>query len=331
MRIGIWIGFFVLVLILLAIDLGVTDRHPHEIKVKEALIQTAIWIAISLLFCLGIYIFDGDGYFNGGNKALEFLTAYLIEKSLSMDNLFVFLMLFTYFGVPGKYQHEVLFWGIFGAIVLRTVFIFTGISLINHFFWVLPVFGAFLIFTGIKMFLQKDNNNNEDPGNNLVVRIFKKFFPVTNKMNHGDFFIKEAGKWMATPLFLALLVIEATDVVFAVDSIPAVLSISKDSFIVLTSNIFAILGLRALYFALAGIAKYFIYLKYGLGVILTFVGVKMLIGSEELMAFAGFEAVEFPTWLSLCMIVAVLTLSILVSVIVSKKNENDNLQAQTEK
>ena len=322
MSIWIWIGFFALVLAMLAIDLGVTDRHPHEIKIKEALVQTAIWISVSLLFCFGIFVFDGEGYFNGGEKALEFLTGYLIEKSLSMDNLFVFLMLFSYFGIPGKYQHEVLFCGILGALVLRTIFIFAGVSLINRFVWIIPVFGAFLVFTGIKTFLSKDNDN-DDPGNNLIIRVFKKLFPVTPKMHEDKFFVREAGKLVATPIFLALLVIEASDIVFAVDSIPAVLAVSHDPFIVLTSNIFAILGLRALYFALAGVARYFIYLKYGLGIILTFVGVKMLLGSEFIMVdmIGRDEALEIPTLWSLAFICVVLVVSIAVSVVVSKKKE----------
>lgn len=321
MSIWIWIGFFALVLVLLAIDLGVTDKHPHEIKVREALIQTAIWIGISLLFCVGIYIFDGEGYFNGGPKALEFLTGYLIEKSLSMDNLFVFLMLFSYFKIPGKYQHEVLFWGIFGALVLRTIFIFAGVSLINHFTWIIPVFGVFLIYTGIKMFA-KHEDNNEDQAENVIVRIFKRFFPVSPHMKEDKFFIRENGKLLATPLFLALLVIEASDIVFAVDSIPAVLAVSRDPFIVLTSNVFAILGLRALYFALAGVARYFKYLKYGLGVILSFVGVKMLMSSETLMQkldINGGHEIEIPTIWSLCIIFSVLVVSIICSVIVTKR------------
>ncbi|MBO7337907.1 MAG: TerC family protein [Paludibacteraceae bacterium] len=323
MSIWIWIGFFALVLVMLGIDLGVTDKHPHEIKVKEALVQTAIWIAVSLLFCFGIFVFDGEGYFNGGEKALEFLTGYLIEKSLSMDNLFVFLMLFSYFGIPGKYQHEVLFWGIFGALILRSIFIFAGVSLINRFVWIIPVFGAFLVFTGIKTFLSKDNDN-DDPGNNLIIKLFKKIFPVTPKMHEDKFFVREAGKLVATPIFLALLVIEASDIVFAVDSIPAVLAVSHDPFIVLTSNVFAILGLRALYFALAGVARYFVYLKYGLGVILSFVGVKMLLGSEFIMVdlLNMDEAIEIPTLWSLAVICVVLTLSMVVSVVVSKKKES---------
>ena len=231
-----------------------------------------------------------------------------------MDNLFVFLMLFSFFGVKNKYQHEVLFWGIFGALVLRSIFIFAGTAIISQFEWVLAVFGVFLIYTGIKMFSHKDDEQ-VDPSKNIFVKMFKRFFPVTDQMHEDKFFILENGKRLATPLFIALLVItllviETTDVAFAVDSIPAVFSVSRDPFIVLTSNIFAILGLRALYFALAAVAKYFTYLKYGLGIILSFVGVKMLL--------EVFWHIKVATPLSLAIIFGVLVLSMLLSVWISK-------------
>ena len=226
-----------------------------------------------------------------------------------MDNLFVFLMLFSFFGVQRKYQHEVLFWGIFGALILRSIFIFAGAAMVQRFEWVLGLFGVFLIYTGFKMFSHKDNES-VDPSKNIFVKLFKKFFPVTDQMHEDKFFIIEGGKRLATPLFIALLVIETTDVAFAVDSIPAVFSVSRDPFIVLTSNIFAILGLRALYFALAAIAQYFTYLKYGLGIILSFVGVKMLLDV--------FGICEVPTWMSLLIIFGVLVLSMAASVILSK-------------
>ena len=258
----------------------------------------------------------------------EFLAGYLIEKSLSMDNLFVFLMLFSFFGIERKYQHEVLFWGIFGALVLRSIFIFAGAAMVERFEWVLGLFGLFLLYTGAKMF-KHDDNEQADPSQNIIVRWFKKFFPATDQL-HGDrFFILSNGKRLATPLFVTLLVIETTDVAFAVDSIPAVFSVSRDPFIVLTSNIFAILGLRALYFALAAVAQYFKYLKYGLGIILIFVGIKMLLAMNEYInAFAellglqlNMPHIEVPTPWSLAFIFGVLVLSMGASYLVTKKGE----------
>ena len=307
-----WILFYALVIMMLYADLKLFGRKgQHEVSIKEALQMTFVWIFVSLLFCAGIWFYEGD------NKAMEFLAGYLIEKSLSMDNLFVFLMLFSFFGVQRKYQHEVLFWGIFGALILRSIFIFAGAAMVQRFEWILGIFGAFLIYTGIKMFSHKDDES-VDPSNNIFVKLFKKFFPVTDQMHEDKFFIIENGKRLATPLFIALLVIETTDVAFAVDSIPAVFSVSRDPFIVLTSNIFAILGLRALYFALAAIAKYFAYLKYGLGIILSFVGVKML------MEVFGFGKV--PTGISLLIIFGVLVLSMGLSVILSRNkcDKRDN-------
>jgi tellurite resistance protein TerC len=264
---------------------------------------------------------------------MEFLAGYLIEKSLSMDNLFVFLMLFSFFGVERKYQHEVLFWGIFGALVLRSIFIFAGAAMVERFEWVLGLFGLFLLYTGGKMFAHSDAQA-ADPSKNIIVRWFKKMFPVSDKMHGEKFFVREttaAGKarLLATPLFVTLLVIETTDVAFAVDSIPAVFSVSRDPFIVLTSNIFAILGLRALYFALAAVAQFFKYLKYGLGVILIFVGVKMLLAMDDyintLCVMMGLDLqmphIEVPTALSLLIIFGVLVLSMGLSVLVTKKGK----------
>ena len=303
-----WILFYVLVLVMLVIDLkSFGKKGQHEVSVGEALKMTAVWIGVSLVFCAGIYwLYPGDSH----EKAMEFLAGYLIEKSLSMDNLFVFLMLFSFFGIQRKYQHEVLFWGIFGALVLRSIFIFAGAAMVQRFEWILAIFGVFLIYTGIKMFGHKDDES-VDPSKNIFVKIFKRFFPVTDQMHEDKFFIVERGKHLATPLFIALLVIETTDVAFAVDSIPAVFSVSRDPFIILTSNIFAILGLRALYFALAAVAKYFTYLKYGLGVILSFVGVKMLLDV--------FGICEVPTWMSLVIIFSLLVLSMGLSVIISRR------------
>lgn len=314
-----WIVFYAAVLLMLVIDLRMFGRKgQHEVNVGEALRMTGVWIAVSLLFCAGIYLFYPV---EPHEKAMEFMAGYLIEKSLSMDNLFVFLMLFSFFGVERKYQHEVLFWGIFGALVLRSIFIFAGAAMVERFEWVLGLFGLFLLYTGGKMF-SHDDDQMTDPSHNIIVRWFRRLYPVTDGMREGRFFVIENGRRMATPLFVTLLVIETTDVAFAVDSIPAVFSVSRDPFIVLTSNIFAILGLRALYFALAAVAKYFKLLKYGLGVILIFVGVKMLLAMNEyvneLGSLAGLDVhvphVEIPTPVSLAVIFGVLLLSMLLSV-----------------
>ena len=324
-----WIVFYVLVLLMLVADLKMFGKKgQQEVKVGEALKMTAVWIGVSLLFCVGIYFFyPGDSH----EKAMEFLAGYLIEKSLSMDNLFVFLMLFSFFGIERKYQHEVLFWGIFGALVLRSIFIFAGAAMVERFEWVLGLFGLFLLYTGGKMFAH-DDNQQSDPSQNIIVRWFRKLYPVTDRI-HGDrFFITENGRRMATPLFVALLVIETTDVAFAVDSIPAVFSVSRDPFIVLTSNIFAILGLRALYFALAAVAKYFKYLKYGLGVILIFVGIKMLLAMNEYINSIGelvglnlnIPHIEVPTPVSLAVIFGVLVFSMLLSFLVTKHEHSNS-------
>jgi len=271
--------------------------------VKEALLWSAVWISMALLFNYGIY------YFMGKEKALEFLTGYLIEKSLSIDNLFVFIMLFAFFDVKAVYQHKVLFWGILGALILRAVFIFAGVALISKFHWIIYVFGGFLIYSGFKMIFSK--NEKTEPDKNPLVKLFKRFFPVTEKMHGGNFFVKIDGKRFATPLFIVLLVVEFTDLIFAVDSIPAILAVSNDTFIIFTSNVFAILGLRSLYFALAGIAKYFHYLKYGLSAILVFVGIKMVV--------AGFF--KIPVTASLFVIIGILVISIILSVVFPKKEE----------
>ena len=323
-----WILFYVLVFIMLLIDLkSFGKKGQHEVSVAEALKMTVVWVAVSLVFCAGIELFYPD---DSHEKAMEFLAGYLIEKSLSMDNLFVFLMLFSFFGIQRKYQHEVLFWGIFGALVLRSVFIFAGTAMITRFEWILGLFGIFLIYTGIKMFGHQDDEQ-VDPSKNIFVKLFKKFFPVTDQMHEDKFFIVDQGKHLATPLFIALLVIETTDVAFAVDSIPAVFSVSRDPFIVLTSNIFAILGLRALYFALAAVAKYFTYLKYGLGIILSFVGIKMLLTMDEYVNKFGevigvnfnMQKIEVPTTLSLAIIFGVLVLSMGLSVIISRRKHSE--------
>jgi len=245
----------------------------------------------------------------GKAKALEFLTGYLIEKSLSIDNLFVFIMLFSFFNVDTKYQHKVLFWGILGALILRAIFIFAGVALISKFHWVIYLFGAFLVFTGFKMLFHKDEEI--EPEKNPLVRLFKKFFPVSSEMHGNKFFVKVQAKTFATPLFIVLLVVEFTDLIFAVDSIPAILTISNDTFIIFTSNVFAILGLRALYFALAGITKYFHFLKYGLSAILVFIGIKMVIVSFY----------KIPISYSLLTILLILIISVLLSLIFPQKEK----------
>ncbi|KUO65235.1 MAG: TerC family protein [Lutibacter sp.] len=297
----VWIGFLAFVLLMLALDLGVFHRKSHEVKIKEALIWSAVWISIALLFNYGIYVYMGEV------KAMEFLTGYIIEKSLSIDNLFVFIMIFSYFNVDKKYQHKVLFWGIIGALIMRSIFIFAGVALINKFHWIIYIFGAFLIFTGVKMLFQKDEKM--DPNKNPLVRLFKRFYPVTDTM-HGDrFFVKINAKTFATPLFVVLLLVEFTDLIFAVDSIPAIMAITSDPFIIFTSNVFAILGLRALYFALAGITQYFHYIKYGLSAILVFVGVKMVL----------VDFYKIPVMISLFTILAILVISVIASLLFPKK------------
>lgn len=297
----VWIGFIILILLLLFLDLAVFHRKLHEVKIKEALIWSAVWISLAFIFNYVVYVFLGK------EKALEFLTGYIIEKSLSIDNLFVFIMLFSFFDVHPKYQHKVLFWGILGALIMRAGFIFAGVALIGKFHWVIYIFGAFLIYTGFKIYFQKDES--VQPDKNPLVIFFRKLMPITNNLHDDKFFVKIDSKLFATPLFIVLLVVEFTDLIFAVDSIPAILAISNDTFIIFTSNVFAILGLRALYFALAGITKFFHYLKYGLSVILIFVGFKMLI--------AGFY--KIPIVFSLLTILTILLGSIILSVLATKK------------
>lgn len=263
----LWIGFTLLVLAMLGLDLSVFHRRAHEVRVKEALVWTAVWISVSLLFNVGVY------FWFGSERALEFLTGYLIEKALSVDNIFVFLVLFSYFAVPPALQHRVLFWGIVGALVMRAVFILLGAALLQSFHWVIYIFGGFLVFTGVKLLLQRGSEVH--PERNPLFRQFKRLIPAVGDYRGPRFTVVENGKRLATPLLLVLVAIEATDIVFAVDSIPAVFAVTRDPFIVYTSNIFAILGLRALYFVLAGVMDRFHYLKVGLALVLVFVGGKM--------------------------------------------------------
>lgn len=297
----LWGSFSLFVIGMLALDLGVFHRKSHSVSVREALTWTAVWIALAMLFNLFVY-----HYFDK-QEALEFFTAYMVEKSLSIDNIFVIIMIFSYFRVPDAYQHKVLFWGIFGALVMRVIFIFAGIELIHKFHWLIYVFGAFLIVTGARMVFGEDKPM--DPEKNPIVKLVRKIFPVTASFEGDRFFVKRDSRIWATPLFIVVMLIEGTDLIFAVDSIPAIISISEDPFIVYTSNVFAILGLRSLYFALAGIEKYFTYLKYGLATILVFVGIKMLIA----------DFYKIPVEISLIVIAFLLAISMIASVVVRKK------------
>jgi tellurite resistance protein TerC len=296
--------FNIFVVAMLVLDLGVFQRRAHEIGIKEALWWSAFWIALSLLFNIGLY------FWQGRETALLFFTGYLIEKSLSVDNLFVFLLLFMYFKVPGKYQHKVLFWGILGALVMRGILIGTGVVLISKFHWILYLFGAFLVFAGIKMGFQKEAAEVH-PERNFAVRIVKKLIPVTSEYHGSKFFVRIDGHLHATLLLIVLVVVETTDLVFALDSIPAIFAITTDPFIVYTSNVFAILGLRALYFALAGMMNLFHYLKIGLSVVLTFVCAKMLLANVY----------PIPITVALGVIGAVLLLSVLASMLWPKQKE----------
>jgi tellurite resistance protein TerC len=295
-----WIGFNIFVLFMLALDLGVFNRKAHEVTVKEALIWSGVWMCLALIFNSLIY------YWFGESKAIEFLTGYLIEKTLSIDNIFVFVLVFSYFKVPSIYQHKVLFWGILGALLMRVIFIFAGVALIEKFHWTIYLFGVFLIYTGYKMLSQKDKKM--EPQKNPLLVFVRKIIPISDQFEGGRFFITQNGKRYATPLFLVLVVIETTDLIFAVDSIPAILAITQDHFIVYTSNVFAILGLRSLYFALAHVVHRFVYLSTGLAAILMFVGLKMV--------FA--DIFKLPAFISLLTIGVIITISIVLSLFKTK-------------
>lgn len=292
-----WIGFHLFILAMLALDLGVFHRHSHEVRFKEALAWSGVWIALALVFCGGLYAL------RGAQPAMEFLTGYVIEKSLSVDNIFVFMLIFGYFRVPAQFQHQVLFWGIIGALIMRAIFIGAGVALLHHFHWIIYLFGVFLLITGIRLAFEKEKEIH--PERNPVLKLFRRTVPMTESYEAGKFFVQRAGRRLATPLLAVLLVVEMTDVVFAVDSIPAVLAISHDPFIVYTSNVFAILGLRALYFALAGVMLLAHHLHYGLAFILSFVGVKMLLS----------DFYKIPIGISLGVIALALVLSVVASLI----------------
>ena len=297
MATNVWfyIVFTAFVLGLLALDLGVFHRRAHVIRPKEAALWTAMWVALALLFCLGLW------HFAGARPAVTFLTGYLVEQALSVDNVFVIVMIFAYFGIPARYQHRVLFWGIIGALVMRGVFIGVGALLIQRFHWVLYVFGAILIITGVRMALQRDEQF--DAARNPIYRWARRLLPFTTEYDGQRFFTMANGRRVVTPLFLVLLLVEFTDLIFAVDSIPAIFGVTRDPFIVYTSNVFAILGLRSLFFLLAGIVNRFHLLKYGLAAILSFIGVKMV----------GEPWFEIPIGLSLAVVAGVLALAIALS------------------
>ena len=301
--IAMWIAFWVTVIAAIFIDLTVLNKHHGHVSMKEAAIMVGVWISLALLFGGAIWLFEGP------HHALAFYTGYVLEYSLSIDNMFVFILIFSYFAIPHDLQPKALLWGILGAVVLRFVFIFVGVQLISLFSWTIYVFGALLIFTATKMLLQKEDDNF-DPSQSLPLQILRKFMPLKTDYHGENFFVKENAKWFATPLFAAVLVIEMSDLIFAVDSIPAVLSITQDTFLVYSSNIFAIIGLRSLYFLLSGMAGKFPYLKYGISVILFFVGAKMLLSHH----------VKIPILASLAVIVGLLTLSILAGKIFPPKN-----------
>ena len=303
--IWLWIGFNVFVLLMLALDLGVFHRHSHAVSTKEAATWSVIWIGLAMLFNMGIYFFwdvlAPQSAYTSREASLAFFTGYLIEKSLSVDNIFVFVLIFSYFAVPAAYQHRVLFWGILGALLMRGALIAVGATLLKEFHWIIYVFGAFLIFTGIRMALHK--NEELHPENNPLVRLLRRIMPVTQGYEGDKFFVRRAGTVMATPLLLVLLMVESTDLIFAVDSIPAIFAVTNDPFIVYTSNVFAILGLRSLYFLLANIVDKFQYLKIGLAFVLTFVGAKMVL----------VDVYKIPVEISLAVIASILTMSVLAS------------------
>jgi len=303
---GLWIGFSLFILFMLSLDLGLFNRKAHAIRYREAAVWSAVWIALAMIFA-GIVF-----WFQGTDLGLKFLTGYVIELSLSVDNLFVFLLIFSFFKVPAMVQHRVLFWGVIGALVMRLTMIFVGGALINRFHWILYIFGAFLVYTGTRMFRQEDTDIQ--PEENPVVRLVTRYVPITRHFEGKHFFTRVDGKLTGTLLLLVLVIVEVTDLVFAVDSIPAIFAITTNTFIVYTSNVFAILGLRSMYFLLAGVVEKFQYLRMGLAIVLTFIGAKMLV--------EGFHIV-IPVWLSLCIVAIVLLASVAASILWPKEAEMD--------
>ncbi len=304
MNIAFWIIFNALILLLLFLDLAVWNRGGRVLPFRQALYASAVWIGLAFAFAGLIHQWLGAG------KALEFVTGYLVEEALSVDNLFVFILLFNYFKVPAEQERTVLFWGIIGALIMRGVFIIAGVALVRRFHWIIYLFGAFLVYTGFKLFGEGEEEQ-VDPSHNVVLKFVRKFLPITQNYEGRKFFVIREGRTFATPLFLVLLVVETTDILFATDSIPAILAISRDSFIVYTSNVFAILGLRSLFFALSGLMKLFHYLNYGLAVVLMFIGAKMLLSAKY----------QIPTWAALVTIAVVLAISVLASVLFPKEED----------
>lgn len=300
MQIWFWIAFNAVILLLLFLDLTVISRKRRRVPFKQALLMSAFWIGLAMAFAVFIH------QWLGATKSLEFVTGYLLEEALSVDNLFVFILLFAYFKVPPEEEKTVLFWGIIGALVMRGLFIGAGVALVQRFHWILYAFGVFLIWTGFQ--LMRGGDEEQDPSRNIVLKFCRRFLPLTDSYEGKSFFVRRAGRTLATPLFVVLLVVETTDILFATDSIPAILAITRDPFIVYTSNVFAILGLRSMYFALAGMMKLFHYLNYGLSVVLMFIGAKMLLPQRY----------HVPTWAALVVVAGVLALSVLASVLFPK-------------
>jgi tellurite resistance protein TerC len=337
--VGYWIGFAILVTVLLVFDLVVFHRKSHEPTLREAGLWTGVWCSLALLFNGFIWwLYQAVlGHPNAIVPAVNFLTGYLVEWSLSMDNVFVFAVIFNFFRVPRKYQYRVLFWGILGAVVMRLIFVLGGTVLIEHFIWIMVLFGVFLIYTGVRLALHEEADN-VDPNKNFFLRFARRYFPVAHGDHGSRFFVREAGSLCLTPLFLVLLVVESTDVLFAFDSVPAIFGITKDPFIVFTSNIFAILGLRALYFLLAGVMDLFRYLHYGLSAILVFIGIKMTIKTlEELQHEAWWPLPEYTwltwplaDWASLVVVLGLLAISIGVSLIPARARKSELAHASHE-
>jgi tellurite resistance protein TerC len=310
MHIWFWIVFNAAILILLFLDLTVVSRKRRAVPFKQALLMSAFWIGLAMAFAMFVH------QWLGSTKALEFVTGYLLEEALSVDNLFVFILLFAYFKVPPEEEKTVLFWGIIGALIMRGTFIGAGVALVQRFHWILYAFGVFLIYTGFK--LMREGGEQQDPSRNVVLKFCRRFLPLTESYEGKSFFVRREGRILATPLFVVLLVVETTDILFATDSIPAILAITRDPFIVYTSNVFAILGLRSLYFALAGLMKLFHYLNYGLAVVLMFIGAKMLLP----------ERYHVPTWVALVVVAGVLALSVLASALFPKKDAPNSEERQ---
>jgi tellurite resistance protein TerC len=326
--IWLWVGFGALILTMLSLDLGLFNRKSHSVTYKESVIWSSVWVSLAMIFAGVVF------WHLGKQKGVEFLTGYLIELSLSVDNLFVFLLVFSYFKVPAKFQHRVLFWGVMGALVMRIAMILLGTALIRQFNWIIYIFGAFLVFTGIKMFSQEETEIQ--PEENPVVKIVTRFIPIARHYDGDKFFTVEKGRRIGTLLLLVLVIVEVTDLVFAVDSIPAIFGITTDTFIIYTSNVFAILGLRSLYFLLAGVVEKFHYLKLGLAIVLTFIGVKMLLpliskgvayaldylGATGLAEYTR-HANHIPIGIALGFVATVLAGSVIASLIWPKKAERD--------